>query len=161
MTTSPPPLPPLFPPGPAPPTTPRQHPAPPPPKSTSHFMDSCCGFCCLSVLFSGCLKPQQHTKCISETGLICNLDVLQQSDWLSYPATTTTTTTTTTRSTSVGPPWLSFSSQPCHPSLPASSLLGPRCPPPANRQMCEPGTAYGHQADPSKRSNCHATCLAG
>ena len=35
-------------------------------------------------------------------------------------------------------PWLSFSSQPCHPSLPASSLCGPRCPPPADGQLCQP-----------------------
>ena len=69
--------------------------------------------------------------------------------------TTTTTTTvtaaaataTTTRSTSVDPSWLSFSSQPCHPSLPASSLWGPRCPPPADRQMCQPVL---------RRSFCHA-----
>ena len=49
-----------------------------------------------------------------------------------------TTTTTATRSISVDPPWLSFSSQPCHPLLPASSLWGPRSLPPADRQMCEP-----------------------
>ena len=47
---------------------------------------------------------------------------------------TPSTTTTTTRSTSVDPPWISFSSQPCHPSLLASSLWGPWCPPPAHRQ---------------------------
>ena len=45
-----------------------------------------------------------------------------------------TTTTTTTRWTSVDRPWLSLSSQPCHPSLPASSLWGPGCPPPVARQ---------------------------
>ena len=57
---------------------------------------------------------------------------------LSHHITHPQTTTTTSRSTSVNPPRLSFSSQPCHPSLPASSLWGPRCPPPADHQMCQP-----------------------
>ena len=64
-------------------------------------------------------------------------------------AATTTTTTTTTRSTSVDPPWLSFSSQPCHPSLPASIVSGD----PGvrllqiNKLMCE---------SVPRRSVCHA-----
>ena len=58
------------------------------------------------------------------------------------------TTTTTTRSASVDRPSLSFSSRRCHPSLPASSLWRPRCPPPADRQMFEPVL---------RRSFCHAS----
>ena len=65
---------------------------------------------------------------------------------------TTATTTATTRSTSVDPLWLSFSGQPCHPSLPASSLWGPRCPPQADRQMCEPVLwhSFCHASVPTK-----------
>ena len=52
-----------------------------------------------------------------------------------HQSLTSTTTTATTRSTSVDPARLSFSSQPCHSSLPASSLWGPRCQPPGDRQI--------------------------
>ena len=49
---------------------------------------------------------------------------------------------------SVDLPWLSFSSQPCHPSLPASSLWGSRCLRPTDQQMCQPVL---------RRSFCHAS----
>ena len=57
-----------------------------------------------------------------------------------------TTTAATTRSTSIDPPrptpaifffFFFFFFSPATPSLTTSSLCGPRCPPPADRQICE------------------------
>ena len=87
---------------------------------------------------------QKHYRCAHFTPAVI---INYNSSWSSRPWKTfgfllglSATKTTTTKSTSVDPPpppWLSFFSQPCHPLLPASSLWGPRCPPPADQQMCQ------------------------
>ena len=84
----------------------------------------------LLLLLGGCENPSnmQHVSLgwlCSDVCTCCHTMILLLLLLLSRPQSTP-------------PPWLSFSSQPCHPSLLASSLQGPRCPPPADRQMCKP-----------------------
>ena len=66
------------------------------------------------------------------SGSVRQLRVPEQSTQL-----TVSSPATTTRLTSIKSPLLSFFSQPCRPSLPASSFWGPRCPPLADQQTCE------------------------